>query len=201
MNGLQFNVAGLLKESAGAARDYEIDTGPEEFAGLLDEARPASNLRGRLRVMRTPRSLFVRGGLTTRVIMECSRCLVDTAVPIAFELEAEFFPAVDVTTGQGLPVPDDDLAFTIDANHELDIREAVRQHLLIELPIRSLCQEHCKGLCPACGADLNHEACNCAPEPVDERLAPLRALLEQASGAPSAALRPEASRPVRRRAR
>ncbi|MGH2354308.1 MAG: YceD family protein [Chloroflexota bacterium] len=178
MSALRFNVAGLLKEQAGAAREYEIEASPDDLGELVEGAHPADGLRGGVRMMRTPRSVFVRGHLETRVIVECSRCLRDVETPIELEIEAEYFPAIDITTGHPLPAPDDDLAFTIDANHELDLGEAIRQNLLLELPMQRLCSEACQGLCPRCGADLNQGPCACEPEPADERLTPLRALLE-----------------------
>ena len=182
MSALRFSVAGLLKEPAGAAREYEVEAAPEDLAGLVEDARPVAALHGRARLMRTPRSVFVRGHLDTRLAVECSRCLTEVETPIAFDLEAEYFPEVDITTGTTLPAPDDDLAFRIDQNHELDLGEAVRQHLVIELPMQSVCSEDCKGLCPQCGANLNEGPCSCEPEPADERLAPLRALLERQGG-------------------
>ncbi len=179
MDGLRFNVAGLLKETAGASRDYDVDAAPEEVSSLLEDARAVAPLRGHLRMLRTQRSIFVRGRLQTTVAVECSRCLTDVTVPLAFELEEEFFPEIDVTTGHHLPRPDDDgLGFMIDANHELDLAEAVRQHLLLELPMQALCSESCAGLCPHCGVDLNTGECACADDAIDERLAPLRALFD-----------------------
>jgi uncharacterized protein len=180
MNGLQFNVAGLLKENAGATRDYDVDAAPEDLAGLLEEARPAAPLRGHLRLLRTQRSIFVRGRLHTTVQVDCSRCLTEMEVPLSFEVEDEFFPEIDIATGHPLPRPDDDgLGFMINANHELDLRESVRQHLLLELPLQAICRETCAGLCPRCGVDLNTGECACAEEDIDDRLAPLRALFEQ----------------------
>ena len=180
MNALRINVAGLLKETAGAAREYDLEVRPRDYASLLEDARPAAPLRGTVRLMRTPQSIFARGRMQGRLAVECSRCLEQAEVPIQFVVEDEFFPQIDINTGQGLPKPEDDLAFTIDANHELDLSEAVRQHILLELPMQSICSETCKGLCPECGANLNEEgACRCEPEVADERLTPLRALLER----------------------
>ena len=183
MSALRFNVAGLLKETAGGVREYEVEAAPADLAGLLEDARPAGGLRGRVRMMRTPRSVFVRGPLQTDVALECSRCLAEIERPIEFHVEAEYFPEIDITTGQFLPAPEDDDAFRIDANHELDLREVVRQHLLLELPMQSVCSEDCQGLCPQCGVDLNEGPCTCEPEPADDRLTPLRALLERKDGA------------------
>src|SRR5687767_3991755 len=105
MSALRFNVAGLLKEGAGAARDVELDAAPEDLEGMTEDARPVEALRGRARLMRTPRSIFVRGAVSTRLGVECSRCLEDTVAPIAFDVEAEFFPEIDVGTGRPLPAP------------------------------------------------------------------------------------------------
>jgi uncharacterized protein len=169
MTALRLNVAGLLKETAGAARDYHIDAAAEEFSGLLEDGRPVAPLRGDLRLMRTPRSIFVRGDLATTIAVECSRCLTEAETPVALDVEAEFFPEVDVTTGHALPTPeDDDLAFTIDPNHELDLQEVVRQNLLLALPMRSLCSEACLGLCPQCGQNLNDGPCEHEGQPPDE---------------------------------
>jgi uncharacterized protein len=183
MSALRINVAGLLKETAGAAREYPIDAPPSDLTRLLENeggARGIAPLTGSVRLMRTQQSVFVRGRLTSQLAMDCSRCLAEARVPVKFEVEAEYFPEVDIVTGHGLPKPDDDLAFTIDQNHELDLSEAVRQHLILELPMRAVCREACAGLCPRCGANLNEGACRCPVEVEDERLAPLRALLERA---------------------
>jgi uncharacterized protein len=175
---LRINVAGLLKETAGAAREYPLSVPTAEVADVLEDARPAAPLEGTVRLMRTQQSVFVRGHVRTRVALDCSRCLEETQVPLEIDVEAEYFPEIDVNTGQTLTMPDDDLAFTIDQNHELDLSEAVRQGLLLEMPMHAICNEACKGICPSCGADLNLGPCICRPEETDERLAPLRALLD-----------------------
>jgi len=43
----------------------------------------------------------------------------------------------------------------------LDLRETVREALLLELPITPVCREDCPGLCPKCGADLSLGPCRC----------------------------------------
>jgi uncharacterized protein len=53
----------------------------------------------------------------------------------------------------------------------------IRQNLLLALPVSPLCDPHCQGLCPECGADLNKGPCSCQREEGDPRLAVLRELL------------------------
>ena len=52
---------------------------------------------------------------------------------------------------------------------ELDLCEAVQEQVIMALPVRPLCREDCRGLCPVCGADLNEESCTCAEKTVDPR--------------------------------
>src|SRR5688500_3755409 len=179
MNALRINVAGLLKEFAGAARDYPISVPPDDLTALLKEEhasviRALEPLAGHVRLMRTQHSVFARGELGSRLQVECSRCLDPAELGVRFQVEAEFFPEVDVHTGAGLPKPEDDLAFTIDQNHELDLTEAVRQHLLLEMPMYLVCLEGCKGLCARCGVNLNRGVCECEPEAEDDRFSALK---------------------------
>ena len=43
----------------------------------------------------------------------------------------------------------------------LDLEELILSDILLELPTKLLCKEDCKGLCPHCGCNLNHQSCDC----------------------------------------
>jgi hypothetical protein len=48
--------------------------------------------------------------------------------------------------------------------------------VLLALPLKVICQSDCRGLCPSCGANLNHEECRCETHATDPRMAPLARL-------------------------
>lgn len=54
---------------------------------------------------------------------------------------------------------DDDYIVCEDGILDLDL--IAQDDILLELPIRMLCSEDCKGLCPVCGCNLNREQCGC----------------------------------------
>ena len=56
------------------------------------------------------------------------------------------------------------LHYDIKGLDSLNIEQDVRDEIILEHPIRILCQPDCKGLCPFCGANLNHESCDCQGE-------------------------------------
>jgi uncharacterized protein len=55
----------------------------------------------------------------------------------------------------------------------------LREQFQLALPMKPLCTEGCRGLCPECGANLNRTRCDCAPMWEDPRLAPLKGLLNR----------------------
>lgn len=63
-------------------------------------------------------------------------------------------------------------------DHQLPLDELVEADLVLSLPMKTLCQEDCRGLCPLCGKNLNEGLCGCRTESVDPRLAVLKDLLD-----------------------
>ena len=58
----------------------------------------------------------------------------------------------------------------------IDLGQMMREQFFLVLPMKPLCQDECKGLCPACGINWNKGACNCSNQSEDPRLAALKAL-------------------------
>lgn len=174
---MKFHVSQLLKEAVGTIRDYDI----YENLDTIGDMPLAAPVTGHVRLMRTNRGVLVRGNLSTRVILECSRCLTEFEMPIDIHLNDQFWQKIDIYTGRVMPLPEgEDHDMEISEDHILDITEAVRQYLVIGLPMQALCTEACKGMCPNCGANLNDGACRCTAtngsvkrEAADMRLAAL----------------------------
>jgi len=153
---MKINVAQLLRASIGSVRDYEIKQ-------VIDITGDGVNslVQGKVRLMRTNRSILVKGELAAEVELTCSRCLGSFKCPLKMNLEEEYYPTADVDTGAALSLPDEPGCFTIDQQHVLDLTEAVRQYALLAIPMKPLCRENCAGLCPFCGHNLNRGPCGC----------------------------------------
>jgi uncharacterized protein len=54
------------------------------------------------------------------------------------------------------------------------LEDAVREQVLLALPLKAVCREDCRGLCPKCGAYLNEEQCSCKEHVEDPRWAALK---------------------------
>jgi uncharacterized protein len=172
-HSFQFNVAQLLKQPGGTRRTYDFNT--TDAPPLDEEVRITGPMRGRVQFTRVGTGILVTGKLETLVELECGRCLSPVEGPVAFEIEEEFRPTVDIVTGVFLPrESDQDEATLIDEQHILDLGEVIRQDLVLALPASPVCSPVCRGLCPHCGQNLNEAICDCENEVVDPRWAALR---------------------------
>ena len=163
------NVSQQLKASIGSIRKYEIS----EMVSVVDGG---SMVQGEIELIRTDRSILVKGTLNSEVEVTCSRCLSLFSCPLTLNIEEEYFPIADVVSGASLPLPEEPGCFTIDEHHVIDLTEAIRQYALLAIPMKPLCRGDCVGLCPKCGYILNQGPCDCSsPEP-DPRWANLNKL-------------------------
>ena len=161
------NVVALLKEPVGAAREYPLRL--DIFS--LDEDLSAKNIEGTVKLTRLADEIFVSVVAQGTVDLECARCLRIYAQSFSTKFSAEFRPTVDVRTGVEVPEESgEDERFTIDANHELDISDVLRQEILVALPMRPICGPDCPG------PDLERLDSAGAG---DDRFAALAQLLEQ----------------------
>jgi len=112
-------------------------------------------------VINTGRVLEVQGVIKTSGTYNCGRCLEQfcTDIEVAFSEEDALFYEGD----------------------EIDITDLVRESILLAEPLKIVCTEECKGLCPVCGTNLNATACSCDRDSVDPRLAVLQKLLQTKS--------------------
>jgi uncharacterized protein len=123
----------------------------------------------------------VTGRMQTRLELECGRCLERFEIPVESTFELRYVPAVQ-NAGEGeREIEEDDLTTAFYKDETLDLEELMREQFQLALPMKPLCSEDCKGLCPECGANLNRTTCECAPKWEDPRLAPLKALLNKES--------------------
>ena len=172
---LVWNVAGLLGEGVGAARDYVFD---DVTIDLGDDLQLASPIEGRVHLARTNRGLLVDADITTSLATECARCLRELTVPIAVEIQEEALPALDIHTGQPIQPTQQDLdddVIRLTDHHELDLEKPIREAIILAAPIAPLDREDCPGLCVICGLPLDEGEHVHPDEEIDPRLEGLRA--------------------------
>ncbi|WP_147822237.1 DUF177 domain-containing protein [Salidesulfovibrio onnuriiensis] len=116
---------------------------------------------------------LVRGTLKGSVSMPCDRCAAphEIDVDIDFDIYEELTADVDEVEAEETRIRKNDYGVV-----ELDMGALLWEELALALPVKPLCREDCKGLCPGCGRDLNTEECACDRDDGDPRLAVFRDL-------------------------
>jgi uncharacterized protein len=171
---LVWNVAGLLTDSPGATRDYDV---AGVTIDLGEDLRLADPIEGHVRLARTNRGLIVTAHFETAIEAECSRCLKEIEVPIQIEIEEEALPSIDIHTGAPVPPEpgsEDDEPLRLTDHHELDLETTVREAIQLAEPIAPLCRENCPGLCPVCGERLEEGVHDHPTDDIDPRLEALK---------------------------
>lgn len=116
------------------------------------------------------------GRVQTTLDMPCGRCLepFTTVVDAGFDLRYQ--PRTETAAGAEQEVQEDDFSAAFYEDERIDLGQLMREQFYLSVPMKPLCTEHCRGLCPQCGTNLNKETCNCAQGWEDPRFAALKTL-------------------------
>lgn len=119
------------------------------------------------------------GRVKTTLEMLCSRCLE----PFTFAVDAPFdlrYQPHALNKGEGeREIEADDLDTAYYENDEIDLGQLMQEQFYLALPMKPLCKDDCKGLCPSCGTNLNRATCDCSTKWEDPRLAALKTLKKE----------------------
>ena len=118
-------------------------------------------------------TIFIKGAFSAFIDICCSRCLEDTKLTIGSDFAYTLVPAKAETAGE-LELRPEELEISYYQGDFIDLTSIICEQIILQIPIKVLCREECKGLCQQCGANLNTSSCNCTSESLDSRLAVLK---------------------------
>ena len=161
-----------LNECPEGTRYFEF----EADAGELDLSAESFSFPGPLRVgltvVRTLETFHLEGEIECPVEGACCRCLesakenVEASMRLLLQCKAASEEELEA-------LAEEEIEILRPGTDTFDMREALREEILLELPMQIHCQHDCKGLCPQCGQNLNVGSCSCKEEESDPRWAAL----------------------------
>lgn len=168
--GMWIKIGGALAP-LGAETEFHFQTTAEALNALPENAVMEREIAIFGTCIHTGSAYRVEG--TVRVLRSfvCDRCLGAFSTPQVYSFAEEF-----VRDGDEALAESEAEKFSGDA---INIAPLVRDAILTAQPMRNLCRDDCRGLCPRCGADLNQGDCGCDRRSIDPRLAALTALLQK----------------------
>lgn len=121
----------------------------------------------------------VEGKLNVAIDGSCDRCLGAASFSIDKSFDLVYVPSDQVTEPGAEEIHGAAIEVGFYEGSGLELNDVLREVVLLALPMRLVCSEACKGICPVCGQDRNMHECHCRAEAADERWNGLRALRPQ----------------------
>jgi uncharacterized protein len=157
-----------------------IDFGPElrQHSNLHAEGRAdlVEEHHGKHQIIQDIR---LRGKLDTSVEADCARCVEPVIHQLNREFDLLYRPLGSDAGRDELSVTDAEAEIGYYTGEGLLLQDAVREQVLLALPLKMICREDCKGLCPQCGQNLNEGACACVPPMQDLRWSALKEIRDK----------------------
>jgi uncharacterized protein len=125
------------------------------------------------RITKTSTTVFIKGELSAIIESDCSRCLEDISVPIGGNFVYTLVPA-KAEIREDVELTAEELEISYYSGEVIDFTSIICEQILLQIPIKKLCTEDCKGLCPHCGMNLNKSSCNCHLAAVNSKMAVLK---------------------------
>lgn len=129
-----------------------------------------------LTVAREYDHLRVTGRVSAPVSLACSRCLAsfESAIDSSFTILFRKASLQEAVSEEETELNEQDLISATYSGDEIDLTHEIEEQIAMEVPLKPLCGEICKGLCPTCGADLNQAACSCPKDQINFKFSALK---------------------------
>jgi uncharacterized protein len=166
----------LKRTSEDFSQKIQLGEAPADLKLQAEGVEFDKPVKVELTVSKSKDQLICRGKITAPVNLECSRCL------LRFEEEqsADLDFVIDLSGTLERTNSEEDSFFVADPSSSYFVLDdLVREAIILSLPLKPLCSEECKGLCPVCGTDLNKSHCHCVIEKTDPRWDMLKGLLKK----------------------
>jgi uncharacterized protein len=136
-------------------------------------------VQAQLKIKKVGTEIVINGNILTAVELQCSRCLKDFKRKFSFPFEAIFHPIEQLKEEEKHELDVEELDMGFYAKDELDLFDIIKEQVMLNLPMKALCNDFCKGICLRCGADLNAGDCSCSKKDIDPRLVSLKKFLNK----------------------
>jgi len=137
------------------------------------EIRLITPIRVNGSVSKTDDGMYLDADIIYEYSENCARCLKVFKKKIQTVLSGRLMEKSKSSTKE-----DDSEVIICFYGDNVEVEEHIITAILLSLPMKVVCKDDCKGLCPKCGKDLNEGQCDCIIEDIDPRLATLKDLFD-----------------------
>lgn len=159
----------------GKVKTYTCDLDVSQFQGPDGPCEIVEKQPAVLEIINQGNKVFaVKGAVQLTLELPCSRCLEPVAVPFSLELDEK----IDIKQTDQERIEALDEQFYV-KGYNLDVDQLVGNELMLNLPMKVLCADDCKGICNRCGTNLNRGTCDCDTRSPDPRMSVIQDIFKQ----------------------
>lgn len=175
-----------LRELGDEPMDLRGSIGPGLIESRRELFRTVKRLDWFAAIERAGEEVRLRGQLNTAVSVSCVRCLESVEQPVDRDFDLYFRQEDSLIYDEDADVQleERDTRTSFISGAELQLDGIFREQVLLAMPMKPLCREDCRGLCPSCGINHNLDSCECfdqSTNPVFEGLLELKKRLQERS--------------------
>ena len=172
---LSLNLAKIRTPDERVEREYQ----PEVLGVDPDTYRVVALVSLGFDIHKDKDTFHLVGRVKTAIELGCSRCLEPFQMPVDAPFDLRYEPRASDAAGGEHEIHSGDFDTALYENDEIDLGQLMQEQIFLTLPMKPLCAQECRGLCPSCGTNLNKAACDCQTRWEDPRLAALEALKKE----------------------
>lgn len=140
------------------------------------EIRLPRPIQAGLELQRRPDHVKVTGKITGTLEVACHRCLTLFSFALEEIIDLVMIREENAPDEEETELEEEELEFDFFDGEIIDIDHLVVEQIFLALPVKVLCSENCRGLCPGCGANLNEEPCRCSKDRSSSAFSKLQAV-------------------------
>lgn len=105
--------------------------------------------------------LRITGTIKGALEVSCHRCLRPFMLPMDERVDIYLVTQEQTPRDDEKELEPDELLYEFFDGEVIEVDRLVAEQIFLALPVKLLCSDDCRGICPGCGANLNEEACRC----------------------------------------
>ncbi len=165
---MKVDVRDFLK-SDGNSLDIEFDNKIEYLDSVDSEISFEKPVNFSGKAVNVSGVIKLDGNLVAEYTTKCIRCLKDITRNMNIKIREDIqSPSSDVAAE----------AYTYSDNY-FDLDKILTDNIILNLPMKNVCKDACKGLCPVCGTDINETECGCRVDNIDPRMEALKGFFKE----------------------
>ena len=145
----------------------------------VDSETIISPISARLKISKVENEVMVKGEVVADVKLQCSRCLTDFSHKLDIPVEVVYHPLDELKGEERHEIMGEELDMDFYSGEEMDLIELMKEQIILNIPMKPLCSDICRGICLKCGKNLNSGDCSCTENETDSRFVIFRNLLDK----------------------